>query len=274
MIYNLKYNRLFQLAFALFLITFFWWLTIYFRGLIGSSENNIYTLLYPLISLIGAVIGFKSAYSWGGIKSQFGKAILLLASGLLFQFIGQAIYAYNIYILNIEVPYPSYGDIGYFGSVILYIIALIYLAKVVAVRISFKSITGKLQAFILPAFLLCSSYFFFLKSYEFDWTNPAIILLDFGYPIGQTIYVSLTVAIIILSRNTLGGIMKRPLQFLLFALVVQYFSDFLFLFLAKTGTWYVGGINDFLYSVSYFLMTLALTSIGSKVDQMENKDKI
>ena len=131
--FNLIRNSyLFALSVFVFGITSIWWLTIYFRNLTEGQENNIYTLIYPALALIGGIIGCNAAQNWGGLKSSFGKAIYFLSFGLLAQFIGQAIYAYYIYVLHVEVPYPSFGDIGYFGSVLLYIVALFYLARIVA----------------------------------------------------------------------------------------------------------------------------------------------
>lgn len=111
--------------------------------------------------------------------------------------------------------------------------------------------------------MLGVSYLFFLQGYEFDWSNKLKIFLDFGYPFGQAIYVSIAMLAFFFSRNFLGGVMKRPLWILMFALIFQYCADFMFLYQSNTDTWYVGGINDYLYFVSYFLMTLALIYIGS-----------
>ncbi len=91
------------------------------------------------------------------------------------------------------------------------------------------------------------------------------MLLDFGYPLGQAIYVSLAILVAFLSRSTLGGVMRMPTLCLLYALVFQYFCDFTFLYQVQHGTWYVGGINDYMYFASYFFMTISLGFIGTKL---------
>ena len=113
------------------------------------------------------------------------------------------------------------------------------------------------------------SYSFFLRDYQFDWSNKLKVFLDFGYPFGQAIYVSIAIMALILCKNVLGGIMKKPLTFMLLALVVQYFCDFMFLYQANAGTWYVGGVNDYMYFVSYFLMTISLIYIGGMFDHIK-----
>jgi len=241
-----------------------------YRGLQAGVENNLFTLVYPWISLVGGVSGIYAAQKWGGFKSLLGKTVLMFSLGLLFQFLGQAIYAYYIYINGIEVPYPSLGDIGYFGSVIFYINAAYLVAKLNGFHFSVRSFQGKFLSIIIPGILLISTYFFFLDGYVFDWSDKLRILLDFGYPFGEAIYVSFAILALLISRNISGGLMKKPILFLIFALVIQYFSDVMFLYQSSRETWYVGGVNDFMYLVSYFLMTLSLIELGatfSKISQ-------
>lgn len=214
------------------------------------------------MSLLGGVIGLAISKNWGGFKSLLGKSLAFFSLGLLAQFFGQAAYAYLIYVKNVAVPYPSIGDLGYFGSIIFYIVALIYLGKVVRIKKKLISVPAQLLAYFIPIALLAGSYLFFLQSYSFSWSNPLKMILDFGYPLGEAIYVSMALVILILSRSMLGGIMRKPILFLVFTLVIQYFCDFMFLYQSNKGEWYVGGINDYLYFVSYFCMTIAVICIG------------
>ena len=262
MFVELKKSLLVWFSLILFSILSIWWVTMFARHLTDGVENKIYTLCYPFLSLLGGIIGVMAARKWGGMKSSFGKGIYFLAFGLLAQFFGQFMYAYYIYIAGIEVPYPSWGDLGYFGSVILYIFAVLFLGRVAGMHVNLRTINGKLQAFLLPAIILAASYYFFLRDYTFEQSQPLKIFLDFGYPLGQALYVSLAILVLLLSRNVLGGLMRKPMLLLILALAVQYFCDFMFLYQASRGTWYVGGVNDFLYSLSYFLMTVALTYSG------------
>ena len=120
--------------------------------------------------------------------------------------------------------------------------------------------------------MLIISYIIFLRNYEFDWTNKIKIFLDFGYPLGQAIYVSLAVLTLILTAKVLGGIMKKPVILFLVALIMQYVSDFNFLFQANNGSWYVGGIGDFLYMLSYLLMTLSIIQIGYSLRSLKESN--
>jgi hypothetical protein len=99
--------------------------------------------------------------------------------------------------------------------------------------------------------------------------QPFKVVLDFGYPLGQAIYVSIAMLTLIISRKALGGIMREPMAFLLIALVVQYLSDFMFLYQVSNEQWYVGGLNDYMYLISYFLMTLGLIQLGATFQKID-----
>jgi len=261
-----------KIILVIFVVLSAWWFSIYYRGLKEGIENNYFTLIYPFVSLFGGIAGLVYSKKWGGLKSMLGRAITFFSLGLLFQFLGQAAYAYYIYIQGVQVPYPSIGDIGYFGSVLLYIIGSIHLANVSGLKYSLRSIRGKIFVFLLPLFMLIFSYMFFLKGYQFDPVSKLKIFLDFGYPFGQAIYVSVAILALVLCKSVLGGVMKKPLTFMLIALVFQYFSDFMFLYQANAGTWYVGGVNDYMYLVSYFLMTVSLVYVGGMFNHINENN--
>jgi len=260
---SFRENYFVKLISLLFIALTIWWVSIYAKGLTEGPQNNAFTLIYPFLSLLGGMIGLFVSRKWGGLKSMLGKSISMFSFGLLAQFFGQAMYAYYIYVADIAVPYPSWEDLGYFGSVIFYILGAVYLIKVVGFKFSFKSIKGKMLSFFIPLIMLEISYIFFLQGYTYDLSNKLKLFLDFGYPLGQAIYVSIAILAYWMSRNFLGGLLRRPLRLIIGVLIFQYLCDFTFLYQASRGTWYVGGINDFMYSVSYFAMTLSLIYIGS-----------
>jgi len=254
----------------LFICLTVWWIYInFFYQNVTTNNKQLYAASYQVIALFGAIIGFWMAQRWGGFNSLLGKALSFFSLGLLLQSFGQSAYSYYIFFQKIEVPYPSIGDIGYFGSVIAYIFGIFYIAKVSGFRSSWKTLKNKIYFFVIPIIILGISYFFFLNGYEFDWSNKLKIFLDFGYPFGQALYVSMAITTWVLSKNVLGGIMKKPILFLIFALVVQYLSDFMFLYQANAGTWNAGELNDLLYSVSYFFMAVALIHIRSTFTKIQ-----
>ena len=191
-----------------------------------------------------------------------GRGVIYFSLGLLLQAFGQSTFSYYTTLLGVPIPYPSIADVGYFGSIIFYILGITSVAQVSGVGVQLKNLGTKVFAIILPVAVLICSYAFFLHGYVFDWTHPVQVLLDFGYPLGEAMYVALALLALVLSRNILGGIMRTPLTFLMMALVVQYFADFNFLTQAYAGTWINGGYGDFVYTFAYFLMAISLAKIA------------
>ncbi len=256
-----------QLTFTLFLFLFFtiWWL----NDSPGRSSNYFWGELenvYGLLALWGSICGITIAHKWGGFKTVIGRAIFMFSFGLLAQEFGQLAYGYYNFFLEIPVPYPSIGDIGFFGSILFYIYGVLLLAKAAGVKVKTKSFLTKIQSILIPTVILILGYLFLLQDYQFDWLNPIIIFLDFGVPLGQAIYISIAILTYFLSKGVLGGLMKNKILFVLLALLIQFTADYTFIYQASRDLWVVGGLNDYMYLTSYFLMTLAILEL--------NRDKI
>lgn len=253
----------------LVLLTVWWVISPSVQESMGGRFFGDFPSIYAIMAFWGGLWGLIIAQKWGGLQSITGKAIAMFSLGLLAQLFGQIAYAYLSFYKNIEVPYPSIGDIGYFGSIPLYILGIWYLAKASGVKIGLSSFRNKIQAVLIPIVVLMIGYFLFLQGYEFDWSEPIKIFLDFGYPFGQAIYISLAILTYLLSKGVLGGVMKSKILFILFALSIQFLSDYTFLYQSSKGTWHVGQINDYMYLIAYFLMTLGLIQLKTVLDKLE-----
>ncbi len=266
-------NKVLFLPVIFFVVLSLWWVYIMSLGMESTEHvRQIWAALYQGVAIMGGIIGVFSIFHWSGYKSLLGRIILAFSIGLFLQSFGQSAYSYYIFFKQVEVPYPSMGDIGFFGSIIAYIYAVVVLAKFVGVKFSFEITASKVRGLIISFVILLASYFFFLQGYEFDWSNKLRIFLDFGYPLGQAVYLSIAISAFLVARDFLGGMLRKPILFLLFALVFQYGSDFMFLYQYNNGTWYVGGINDFLYFSSYFLMTVALVYLDYIFSQIKSEE--
>jgi hypothetical protein len=261
---SLLSSYVFLVALALLIGLTIWWAVLGPFNPTPETEQARYLWggIYQVMAYWGGINGLLIAHKWGGTRSAMGKSITAFAFGLLAQGFGQTVYTFYLFYLNIEAPYPSLGDLGYFGTIPLYIVGVLFLARVIGVRLSVHSYQKKISALLIPLIMLFVSYVLFLRYYEFDFGAPLKTLLDFGYPLGQAIYVSLAILALLFSRKMLGGIMKFPVLFLLIALIFQYLSDYVFLYEFNKEAWYVGGLNDYMYLFSYFLMTAAIAHIG------------
>ncbi len=265
----IKSSREAKIIIILFvLLTVFWG----YLQIVIPTDIEVHTFfgaIYGVVALFGAIFGFRVSIKWGFLKSIIGRAIAMFSLGLLAQEFGQVTLSYFHYALGKEGLYPSLGDVGFFGSIPLYIYGVILLAHASGVKIRLQSFVNKLQTIIIPLVMLGVGYFLFLQEYNFDWSNPIKIFLDFGYPFGQAIYISLAILTYLLSKGVLGGIMKSKILFILFALSIQFLSDYTFLYQTSRGTWHVGEINDYMYLVAYFLMTLGLIQLKTVLNQLD-----
>lgn len=256
-----KFRFIMTVLFSFFTLWFVF--IVVYRVNADGGSAQIWSATYQLIAWVGAIYGIYFSRLWGGWHSVIGRANLVFALGLLAQSFGQSIFSYYFYT-GIEAPYPSIADLGFFGSIPLYIYGVILIARVSGAYIRYKTLSNKIFVFLVTVLALIMSYSVFLRSYEFYWDNPLTIFLDFGYPIGQAIYISLAVIAYVNFRGLLGGTMRKSIMLIIFALVAQYLSDYVFLYQISRGIY--EGVNtvlvDYLYLVAYFVMSLALINLG------------
>lgn len=249
-----------QIFVTLVFIGFFiWWIS--FQPVVTGQGLSVqwFGATYGVIALFGAIIGFIAAHKWGGFKTVIGRSLTFFALSLLAQEAGQLIYTYYIYVSKIQIPYPSWGDAAYFSSVLLYIYAAILLAKAAGIKYAFKSAARyKAIAVLVPIIMLGIAYRVFLYHQQYNLHKPLTVFLDFGYPTGEAIYISLALTAFLLSRKLLGGVMRAGILIVILALAVQYFSDFTFLYMSNKGSWQTGHWNDLSYMIAYFVMTTAM----------------
>lgn len=260
-----------QVAVALLIILSIWWYALAISGVKESLPNYLFGASYGIMAAWGGLWGLRIARTWGWTRSLMGKAILVLSLGLFAEEFGQLVFSYYNIFAGIVVPYPSLADVGFFGNIPLYLIGIVLLGKASGVQFTLKKLSHKIQLVLLPAAILLISYALFLQGYEFDWSIPLKIFLDFGYPMGQAIYVSIALLIYSLSKNILGGIMRGKILFLLIAFIAQYVADFNFLFQSSRGTWQNGGYGDYLYLFAYFLMTIGLLQLKTVLEKLRSK---
>ncbi len=266
-----KVNLLRKIIIWLFVVFFIWWIIL---QLVSNRTELWWGNLYQLIALIGGIGGlYISNYLFYEMKSLIlvRRAIFFFSIGLLLQVLGQNVFSYYNMVLKVPIPYPSFADVGYFGSVLCYLYALILLAGITGVKLTFKSFISKIEFLLIPAVILLVSFTLFLKGYAYDLSSPVRIFLDFAYPIIEAVYVSLALIILLFAKDLVGGVMKWPS--LLLAMFVQYIADFNFLYQAKNGTWVSGRYGDLLYMIAYFILALALIRLGITFQKLLEKNE-
>ena len=255
---------------VLFALLFIFWAWINAQGLREGTINNFFGLVYPVISLVSGLYGIYLSFSkWGGYKTIVGRGVLFLALGLLAEVFGQWAWSFYVIILNVEIPYPSIADIGYFSIVPFYSYAMYNFAIAAGAKFSLRNYVGKIQALVIPILMIAVAYFLFLRNIDVDFSSAIRTFLDFGYPTFEAIAISIGILTYSLSRGILGGVMRSRILYLVWALVAQYITDYTFLYQAGTETYYNAGIVDLMYTISLTIMALGVISFSYTYDTNE-----
>src|ERR1035438_10224201 len=119
---NILKNKLQTFATLVFLGFFVWWIS--FQHVVTKLGLSVqwFGSTYAFLALMGAIVGFVAARKWGGFKTILGKALMFFSIGLLAQAAGQLIGDYYVvWAHQSTIPYPSWDDVAYFGSILFYI---------------------------------------------------------------------------------------------------------------------------------------------------------
>lgn len=261
MIKNLSKSKFTWFVVIYYFILLLWWIKLLISGQTEGFENYLFGAAYPILALVGGIKGLFISRIYGGWSSIMGRGIIYLSLALLGQVFGQFIWTYYNIIVKVEVPYPSLADLGYISVIPFNVLAMWSFAKASGVKLSLQKLSGKIKAILIPLVLLTIAYALFLKDYQLDFSDPIRVFLDFAYPSGEAIYISLAILTYLLCRNLLGGIMRQKILFFIFAFTVQFLTDFTFLYSVSRDFYYNGGIVDLMYATSFAIYSLALFNL-------------
>jgi hypothetical protein len=131
---------------------------------------------------------------------------------------------------------------------------------------------------VVPASVLIVTYKTFFSGYERCFEDPDTLhkvcstpltaFLDFAYPIGGAIYVSVAAVVLVLSFKVLGGIMKSKITILLLGLLIQYSAEVNYLYLTYHDKLVLGKLNDLLYMTAYFVIAVSIINIGAVIEKL------
>lgn len=246
------------------------WLFLMLTGRTTGDLNYAYSFVFGLIPLLAGITGMFKSRLWGGLRSTMGKAIMSISFGLLLWGIGETIWSYYNFILNVPAPYPSLADLGFAPSILFWIIGTLYLAKATGALFALKKThAAKVVVFIVPVVLLIASYFLQVKLARGGVIVPEgetvlKTVLDIVYPFGD--FVALTFAALVfgLSYKYFGGLYRGAVTCLLAGLALMYIGDVAFSYTTTEGTYYNGNWSDLLLASGLALMSYGILAFATK----------
>jgi hypothetical protein len=124
------------IAFLGVLIIF--WIALFASGSKEGLYNDLYAFLYGLIPLFGGIAAVTGYKKWGGLSTILGRGILFMGLGLFLWGVGESIWAYYNFFLDVGIPYPSWADLFFAPSVFCYTLATIFIARTTGTRFALK----------------------------------------------------------------------------------------------------------------------------------------
>lgn len=198
-----------------------------------------------------------------------GRAIIMFSLGLMFQVLGQVVYSYYIFIEHIDIPYPSLGDVGFFGTIFFYIYGIILIAHASGIKFSLSSVGSKIQVVLVPFVILLLSYFLILRDYSVDLSQPLATFLNYAYPLGSVVYISIALLTYSLTRSILGGTMRHKILFIIFAFFAQFIAEYCFIIFQNS--YYPGSVLDYIYAISYTIFGFGIFQLFLPLKGLETK---
>lgn len=263
----MKFNKYTAFLSGFFVLMVIYWFGIQISHIKDLPINLLYSFSTAVLAFIGGVMGLKISKHWGGSKSAVGKAVLLMSLGTTSWSLGNFVWSFYNFVLHTELPYPSLADVGYGLAVPLWALGVFYLSRATGVKFSLQKAGGRIYLIFLPIIAALVSYYFLFtiargSSIEVAG-NPLKIFLDFYYPIGDWVILTMSFLVFGLSFKYLGGRLRLPVFITLLGFIVMFLADFSFSYTTTVGTYYNGNYADLLFAVAMFIISFGVDSIDS-----------
>ena len=138
-------------CFALLVV---FWFGLFITHTTAGFYNYLYSFLFGLIPLVGGIVAIGRAHVWGGLKSAIGKAVFFIGLGILCWGMGEAIWSYYNFVLNVPAPYPSLADLGFAPSIFFYGLGAIFLSKATGAKFGLRNPYAKIFITVAPLVIL------------------------------------------------------------------------------------------------------------------------
>jgi len=270
MLETLKNDLFAKITFFIFVIYSVFWIFTQTQP-VDDFFHNFFSDTYAIITIWGGISSLLISKKWGGLKSLLGRAFFMFAFGLFSVTFGQISYTYYYLVHGEDMAYPNIGDLGYFLSIFFYIYGAYLVAESCGIQMKLKNIKSKIISGILLLLILSVPYTIFLQSYKIDFSDLYRLMLDLGTPLFQGVYLFIALTTYLLSKSTLGGVMKNKVLWLLFALLFQYVSDFYYIYQQYYGGWIAGGISEYTFFLSYSLIIMSIIQFGVVFNKLQVK---
>ncbi len=248
----------------------------FYVNFITNNEDlaYIFTSAYCTVAFVGGILGIICANSWGGSSSRIGMALLYLSFGLLFQFTFQISYSIYYFVLGIENPYPSLGDIFYVLGNFAFLLGIIKLYTVLFQQ-NATSKPIRVVGFLISTGLVITYISLYLKFvyspevFQIDSTKAIIVFLIDALTVTiNTAMFYLIANSFVISLKYMGGLLRGPVLILLASVLLFYIADVEYTISDGLGNWKPAGIDDLLLFLAYSSVVVGIIRFKKAYDRL------
>lgn len=245
----------------------FWW------DLGGEQNSLLRSLIYLSSTFLSVAAGIFLVRTYG-MKNQHGKAFLLITIGLVSWLIGECLWVFYDFVLQID-PYPSLADFFYLAAYPFIVWGLIKEIRIAEIK--FKNVNKLVLAFcgvMSLIFIIAVGYFEIFVAY--DPTSSLIDNLVVAYGFGDLSLAIPALLVLILAFEYKGGKIFTPWILVFLGLVLYLLADVLFaVFLDQyLEDVYPYGSMDLLWIGGYLLIALGLSEIAYLIRSIQKKLRV
>jgi hypothetical protein len=246
-----------------------WW-DVTHRVWISVAQTLVLT---PLVF----IVNWKAIKRFGGFESHIGKAMTFLTAGFVFWgVLGNGVwFGYQISHNGDSPIYPWWPDLFYVMLLPSYLIAMVYLAKSMAVtaRDFARQLWIPIGAFLATWYFTVPMPGGHGKKWVVDdwglWNSEPSTWGPFNWVHASVAYVGMDVVILAVavivglnSRRVSGGLFSAPMRWVAISMLFQYFGDIFYDQRYAAGTYRTGDIATICYGISMYLVMWAIFSFS------------
>ena len=243
----------------LFAVSASWNVSLYFFPEKTTLWHYLFNTVYGMVYLFGGVVSIYYAFVFS-LRSNLGKMLLFLGSGLVSFDVGLWIWVYYNLILKVSIPFPSWADASFMLFYPIMFVGVFYLLMIYQSLMTNRVVRDSVIITIASAFLV----FGLFSRPDLSANLPLIQrIINIGYPMGDVV----TLAAALIALRIGGGKLHPSIYIFSFGMLLQTAADLLFTYRNANGTYWNGDISDTLYACSAYFMSIGLFEIINNLQQ-------
>jgi len=208
---------------------------------------------FPPVIAGAAVVsaGLSLEKYWYKVRERFSMVWLCFTFGLIFWFVGEAVWMGYTLVWGVEIPYPSVADAFWLVGYVPFFIALYFYVKIFGSALSKKTLAISIAATAILSLLISITLITPILGAEEDLLT---LIVDFAYPLLDIALFSVSLLGLLIFLN---GKLGKSWMLINAGILSDVAADILFSYTTAQGIYYTGHLLELLYHFGYLSFLLA-----------------